>query len=123
MTPHEPHPPCDGSRQSEAHLDVMSLWDNNIFLGKQVWDAFLGNNVLNLQTREFRPRKRSPLPTPHHSSWMWFVSCACFHHPSTFSSPYRALPSPLGSLPSVSHVPSPGCQLSLSAVLSVRQQS
>lgn len=50
MTPHELHPPHDGSRQSEAHLDVMSLWDNNILLGKQVRDAFLRNNVLNLQT-------------------------------------------------------------------------
>lgn len=71
----------------------MSLWDNNILLGKQVWDAFLGNNVLNLQTWEFR--KRSPLPNPHHNSWIWSVSCACFHHSSAFSSPYRALLSPL----------------------------
>lgn len=43
----------------------MSLWDNNILMGKQVLYAILGNDVLNLQHRGSDPQKRPPAPTPH----------------------------------------------------------
>lgn len=66
--PHEPHPSHKGSRQPEAYLDVMSLRDNNILMGKQVLYTILGNDVLNLQTQRFRPKKEvTTAHLPHRS--------------------------------------------------------
>lgn len=64
---HEPHPPCKGRRQPEAYLDVMSFWDNNILMGKQVLYAILGNDVLNLQTQGFRPKNITAAHPLHHN--------------------------------------------------------
>lgn len=57
----------------------MSLWDNNILMGKQVLYTILGNNVLNLQTQGFRPKKGHQCPPPPQQGWFLSFCCVCFH--------------------------------------------
>ena len=105
----------------------MSFWDNNVLVGKQVLYAILGNDVLNLQTQGFRSKKPfTTTPSLHCKRAVLLVWLLCtflphFPHVSLLSLlqlradfRFRAF--------LVLSAHSPGCQMSLSAVLSVRRQ-
>lgn len=106
----------------------MSLWDNDVLVGKQVLYTILGNDVLNLQAQGFRTNQQ--VTTAH-----------CTHHNRAGSSlAFVPFPPPPPALSAVAvpaaaawnvsvpcalglvQPPSPGCQTSLSAALSGRQR-
>lgn len=89
---HQPHALCQGSSQPEAYLDVMSLWDNNVLVGKQVLYTILGNDVLNLQAQGFRTKQ---VTTAH-----------CMHH-NRAGSPLASVPFPPPPSPGLSAVSVP----------------
>ena len=45
-----------------AYLDVMALWDHDVFLGEQVLDSVLGDDVLYLRKGGEEAGAAAPLP-------------------------------------------------------------
>jgi len=63
----------------------MSLRDNNVLVGKQVLYTILGNNVLNLQTQGFRPKKEVPTARPHATAAGLVLVCLLCLFPARLS--------------------------------------